>query len=808
MASTYTLILDWLLHQLPLKYPYLLFLYLPLAVITVWLIRRTFVTFPKKEDKIEYLRAHRGMRAFMTLTRLAILLLLIIALASPFRLEERIVKGDLSLTLLTDSSDSFQLFDTSVAETLKTELERYLPVNMVEVASGNRSAIADGILNTIKGQDSVLLVTDGNNNVGHDLGDVMILAANLNATISAIDLEPIKRDTAVTLDGPKSAIVGGEITLTARVTQVGGDQPYRITIDIDGNQVLEQTVSGTRDFAVSQQLSEGYHRVTARVVIDDTFAANNMFYKIVQVVPKPTIAFVTKKSSPLTPQLSQIYHLDVLSGVPEHPENYMAVVLDDIPAGDISREQVTGLTDYVTDGGGLVVLGGENSYDLGGYKDSFFETLLPVRSGVGEKEPEKKVNVVVVIDISGSTGSSVGIEGESKLGVQKALAVNILNDLRAEDNVGAVAFNAEGFILTILSPIGDKRQQLIDLVSSLQYGGGTDVSSGIRQAEELLLSAQGSKNIILISDGVTMQPDVALARILAAHSGGVTTYTVGVGKDTDEAFMQQGAHLGGGIYFKATEATHLKILFGEPEDKDKSQRNLVVLNSNHFITQDLTLNAQLTGYNQVVPKASASALVTTGFGSPLVTVWRFGLGRVVAMASDDGSKYAGPLLSKDNSKLFTRSINWAVGDPTKMRGFGITAEDTSLGKVAEITVRSDQLPQSSLMEFKKKDVDLYTGYFSPTETGFFSLAGAEIAVNYHDELQRVGMDPGLRSLVMTTGGEMFKPDQVNEIIKRTKMHANRKETQETSYRWPFVLAALCLFLFEICVRKLREKKVV
>ncbi|MBI4150167.1 VWA domain-containing protein [Candidatus Woesearchaeota archaeon] len=808
MASMYTLIIDWLLHQLPVKYPYALFLYIPLIILTIWLIRRNFVRFHKKEEELEYLKTHRGMRRFMVIARLITFLLLMIAVASPFRLEEKVVKGDLSLTLLTDTSDSFQLFDTTVAGKLKTELERYIPVNMVEIASDKRSAIGDGILNHIKGDDSVLLITDGNNNIGHNLGDVMLLAANLNTTISALDLQPIKKDTTVVLKGPRSSIVGSDVTLTAEVTQVGGEQPYTISIEIDGNKILEQSASGTQDFTITKQLGEGYHRVTAKVTIDDTFPENNVHYKIVQIVPKPTIAFVTRKTSPLTGQLSEIYHVKVMTELPSNPEEYMTIILNDIPMTAIPRENVDALTDYITEGGGMVVIGGENSYDLGGYKDSLFETLLPVKSGVGEKEPEKKVNVVVVIDISGSTGSLVGgIEGESKLGVQKALAVNILRDVRAEDNVGVVAFNAEGFIISILSPIADKRDPLIDLVSSLQFGGGTDVSMGLREAEKLLLNAQGSKNIILISDGVTMQPEVALARTVAGRTGGITTYSVGVGQDTDEVFMRQIAQLGNGIYFKANEATHLKILFGEPEDDEKEKRNLVVLNGNHFITKELSLSGQLTGYNQVVPKASASALVTTGTGAPLLTVWRFGLGRVAALASDDGSKYAAPLLARENSKLITRSINWAVGDPTKTRGFGVIAEDTNLGKTAEITVRSKQLPQSDLMQFKKVDVDLYRGFFSPAETGFFSLAGAEVAVNYYDELQKIGMHPNLRNLVMATGGEMFKPDQIEEIIKKTKASAMRKETQEISYRWPFALAALCLFLFEVCVRKLHEKKV-
>jgi len=524
------------------------------------------------------------------------------------------------------------------------------------------------------------------------------------------------------------------------------------------------------------------------------------------VIPKPDMLFVSAETSPLVSRLGELYNVDVKKKLSD-PNDYSIVVLNDMPGQSMQDSDTESLTDFVTEGGGLVVIGGEDSYDLGGYKDTIFETLLPVKSGEGERVPDKRVSIVLVLDISGSTGGSIsGFGGESKVDVEKALAVNILNDIKTTDLVAVVAYNAEAFVISKMSPLGPKKFELSDTIASLQDGGGTDVSAGLREAEQLLLSGEGSKNIILISDGVTMDPELAVQRTAGSRLGGIVTYSVGVGEDTDEEFMRAIANIGRGIYFKPDESQRLKIIFGEPEDDDEESKNLFVLNNHHFITKDLELSGQVTGYNQVVPKSSASTLITNGQGNPLIVSWRFGLGRVASVATDDGSKWSGAFFSQDNSKAITRTINWAIGDPTKRNGKGVIAEDTTLGETSEIFVRSSEIPVSSKVEFKKIDEDLYQGFFRPDDVGFFELADAKIAVNYHNEFRKVGLNPELRNLVTLTRGEMFDPDDIEGIIKATKTHSVRKEAQEVSYRWPFVIIALFIFLFEITVRKIRENR--
>ena len=127
------------------------------------------------------------------------------------------------------------------------------------------------------------------------------------------------------------------------------------------------------------------------------------------------------------------------------------------------------------------------------------------------------------------------------------------------------------------------------------------------------------------------------------------------------------ADVSNGVYFRATESSRLKILFGDvdEEEKEKGKMGLTVLNANHFITEDFEPKATIYGFNQVVPKTTGRLLVTTSTGEPVLTIWRLGLGRVASWATDDGSNWAGETLGKYNSRLHSRVFNWAIGDPDR-----------------------------------------------------------------------------------------------------------------------------------------------
>ena len=70
-------------------------------------------------------------------------------------------------------------------------------------------------------------------------------------------------------------------------------------------------------------------------------------------------------------------------------QNYEAIMLSNVPATSLTMRPMAVMRTYVQDlGGGLVMLGGDQSFGLGGYYKTTLEEILPVRSDF-EKEKEK-----------------------------------------------------------------------------------------------------------------------------------------------------------------------------------------------------------------------------------------------------------------------------------------------------------------------------------------------------------------------------------------------------------------------------------
>lgn len=199
-------------------------------------------------------------------------------------------------------------------------------------------------------------------------------------------------------------------------------------------------------------------------------------------------------------------------------------------------------------------------------------------------------------------------------------------------------------------------------------------------------------------------------------------------------------------------------------------------------------------------------LVSTADGHSLLTVWRFGLGRIASLSTDDGSAWAGELLNSKNSKLISKTVNWAVGDLSRNKEFDVSMKDTYLGEPVEVNVISNALPIDESLKFSKIGENLYTSSFTPEKTGFERLLNAVVAVNYNRELSEVGTNADLQSLVIMSKGEFFKPDDIKGIVAKVKTDARRVETTRVSYTWIFAAAALAILLLELTARKIAENR--
>ena len=111
---------------------------------------------------------------------------------------------------------------------------------------------------------------------------------------------------------------------------------------------------------------------------------------------------------------------------------YKAIVLNNVYKDDLTNGFMDNIESYVKDyGGGVVTFGGEDSYALGGYKDTALETILPVNMDKKGKNEVPSISINLIIDKSGSMSTEGG--GVSKLTLAKEAAMKAIDNLREID---------------------------------------------------------------------------------------------------------------------------------------------------------------------------------------------------------------------------------------------------------------------------------------------------------------------------------------------------------------------------------------
>ncbi len=545
----------------------------------------------------------------------------------------------------------------------------------------------------------------------------------------------------------------------------------------------------------------GSHEMIAELTgLNDEFPQNNVFYRSVHVAPRPQVLLVSDTDSPLSQVMKSSYSVHTAASMAD-ANGYKAVVLDNMRAADLPSSDALILSDYVMNGGGLVVVGGPSAYS--DYVElPLFEQLIPVKYG-GIPPVSPKSAVVIIVDISGSTGDISG--DEPKIGVEKGLALQVLDDLGTGDFIGVIAFNNAPHTVVPFAQYAE-RSDAKDAIQRLRYGGTTHLSPALAAANEMLRNFDGGRNVIVISDGVVDDGAASLKTARSMSDDGITTYAIGVGGDTDVDFMTQLAEAGGGGYLRRDAAHGINLLFGEKERRNTGEGYpLLIINNGHFITQDLGLNATIYGYNNVHAKQNAQALVITGNGNPVITTWRAGLGRVVAMTADNGNAWASALYTKGNSRLVTNSINYAIGTPD---GFELRAQDGEVGEPIDVFVFSESEPvlefEGAKLQFEKTGEKQYHAVIYPNSTGFHDLSGYKIAVNERSEYRNTGNNELVPAIITASGGHVYNISELDGLVSDNTF-AKTGMMRKVVYLGPvFLLAALLLYSIEVILRRIME----
>ena len=719
---------------------------------------------------------------------IATLLLLSLAAASPAVQTQVDTVTDRELFYLTDNSNS--MLDTSE----QMDIEE-VSVQKKIIGSGNSSDLQASLINSVRSNQTYLVKSDLRGI--DDPQRIIEVYENHNSSIYFVKPE-LPEETSVSLEGPSTTVPGAENSFTATISSTD-DSPKEVTVFIDGEEVTSKKVR--RELTVNQEFEDrGYHRIEARVESDDRYSSNNRYYKSVRVVEKPEI-LVIGETGKLQEKLSEFYDIATKASIPEDLSDYYAVVLKE--KLDSSEE----LEPFLIEGNGLVYTG-DKSMDI-----------LPVEPAE-DRRSTSNPKIIIGIDISEGIGQN--------LKKSKNYSTRFLAGLKQEipgTQVGVFAYNSSVVSFGQPEPLANNSfyRRILSIRGNVPPNGVAYQIRALRHAKDTLEGSPG--NIVLMTDleipgdgGIKGKDLSELSRNpssgtrLYSRSEYVSTFlgeisslrenvrlhTV-ITNDVDDAYsdrisLDEVDSRGGSFVYRD---------FGEFEEKigtriqgggGSDESIASIYDDSHFITRDLEkVSLPVSELSKVDTKETAQKLLATSRNRPVLSTWRYGLGRVAAYSA--GDRDLSGFLNQE-PKLVSNSISWAVGDP--LRKDNKTMEVTSARYPDEVEVSSDR----KLESLTRKAGGTYETEIKPDSLGFHIYRNRYIyTYNYNSELENLGYrDEIIESLAEQTGGRVLEAQDLGSIKSEITPSTSRT-VDYRSFTPHLLVVALILFLSQVGYRK-------
>jgi uncharacterized membrane protein len=697
-----------------------------------------------------------------------------------------------------------------------------------------------------EGGRRLVLLTDGNENRGGAL-DAARLARSEGAEIYAVPLASaaggeVLLERAILPQEVKQ----GESFLLRIVAWSAKETEGRLSLYRDGAFVGSQQVKlqpGKNVFAYQQSVDgAGVHVYQASLEApEDAVEENNRAVGVLAVRGRPKVLYAEK-------DLSQARHLiaalkpqgievDLVppEGIPATLaalQKYDSVIISNISSLRMAKPQMELIRSYVRDhGGGLLMLGGEESFGVGGYYHTPIEEALPVTMETRQKIEIPSLATVLVLDRSGSMEISAG--RVTKLDLAKEAAQLVVDLLDERNEVGVIAFDT---VWSWVVPMGPARNKdaIHKAIASIKAGGGTDMFPAMKEAYQVLYDRRAIlKHMILLTDGQVQAADFpGLVRRMVKDK--VTVSGVAIGSDADVQLMVDISRWGRGrSYFTEDIYSVPRIFTLETQLAAKASiveqpfKPVLGLGS-HEILQDINWEGvpPLGGYVATTLKQKADLLLASHQRDPILAAWRYGLGRTVAFTSDAKARWGILWLRwEEFNRFVAQMVRWTLR--TASRGEITTAVQYRDGRGVVTVEAVDQKGEfinfldtqvgvvypdqrRAVLELTQVGPGRYQGGFEAGDQGAYLVGvaqrrdnktvGSEIGslvVPYSIEHRALAANESLlRQVVAATGGGLLTgPSQA--------FGHNRQGGLRLVDLWPWLLAAAALvFVADVAARRL------
>ena len=503
-------------------------------------------------------------------------------------------------------------------------------------------------------------------------------------------------------------------------------------------------------------------------------------------------------------------------------ENFQAVILNNVPLNDLTNNFGSKLNDYIKAGGSFLMIGGNKSFGLGGYKDTIFEDLLPVNLLTPEKI-QKRVNVALelVLDKSGS------MKQRQRMDYTKLAAKSVIAALKEDDYFGIIGFDSQPFIaLPITQLKSGGRQKAEQRIQLLFPNGGTNLYPALDAARSELEKAKaGKKHIIILTDG--QLPDAAVMSSYYIDLAdklrriGVTVSVFLIGPDDSKLLNDK--------FYRSVDANTLPELFledvkvnvGEKTQKEFSSYQVKKLR-NSKITK-ISKFPNLLGYVETKIKTNATQelIVQSENDDPLLAYWNYGKGKALAYTSDTTGRWTQNWTSWEGFYQFWQDTMSFLLDSEGKNSFDFDFnyhfEGSNLilnlivyNKNLKVNDFNAVFSQSAINEniiFSKKNQGLFEGIVNIKQSGDAKIKLTTpdkkdyefyIPITDFQEVSGQGFnEPFLYQLASVTKGRV-NPKSLENITNENSIASKKYFIRE------LLLLALLLMLADILIRRSRH----
>ena len=710
--------------------------------------------------------------------------------------------------------------------------------NVTDIGAAFRYASSFLTANGGSGGKRIILLSDGNPTEG----DAIREARNLAAAGISVDVWPIIYDRfnevlVESVSAPQEvepgqtfevdAVIESTVqTKTTVLIREAGEvlSLQEIDLEVGKNRISFPVVSGVgqRRFQVQIEPADG----------SDSILLNNSGSVMVSSRENSKVLIVSANGdSPIAGYLegSQILVQQMtaseLSPVVTDYTSYSSVILDNVSYFSVRKEVAQLLEGLVhSNGVGLLMVGGRDSFGAGGWKGTPVEEALPVTMDIRQRKVIPNGALAIVLHTCEFPQGNLWA---------RQISLSALEALTPKDYFGLLIYKngVDGWGIP-MTPVADK-SAIAARINTMSPEDMLLFQPSMQLAYDGLMASDAkSRHAIIISDGDPTPPAKLLLKQYADQQIKVSTICIQPHSgEFPELVLRNIASETGGRFYRMDDPTQLpRIFFREAL---QVRKNLIdestfqpALRESADPVQGITGFPAIDGVVLTTIKPLATQILINDEEDPLLALHRHGIGVTGAFTSDSGNRWSTAWAGWEGNSKFWAQLVRSISRPeetdalqavTRVDGRGGVILIDAIDEAGQFVDGLDLSGSVLGPDLKTKSIEVrqdgpgrYLGNFPVRQRGDYlvTIEGSmpdgsnanmtrTFSVGYPAEFRTLSSDEEfLGSIAMESGGRVIESE--TDLLERA-------EFQNSSQipLWPLLTRwALILFFMDILIRRI------